>query len=76
MHARQVLYQLSYIPSPAFLVLSNGSALGRQSGLQGVKHLGIHQTFRSCWAVGYSKVEGKGMSSQEQEVGSNLLLLA
>lgn len=37
MHARQVLYQLSYIPSPAFLVLNNGGALGRQSGLQGTK---------------------------------------
>lgn len=37
MHARQVLYQVSYIPSPAFLVHNNGGTLGRQNGLQGAK---------------------------------------
>lgn len=59
-HARQVLYQLSYTSSPAFLVLNNGAALGRQGGLQDVKHLCIYQVLRRCWGVGYSEVERKG----------------
>lgn len=61
-HARQVFYQLSYTPSPAFLVLNNGVALGKQGGLQDAKHT------RHLEVVGQlviARWRGKSIHSQE-----------
>ena len=53
---------LSYTPSPAFLVLNNGVALGKQGGLQDAKHT------RHLEVVGQlviARWRGKSIHSQE-----------